>query len=50
MNHENGEKVCMWDRVKLGGEDKSIVVFSVDDDQYCSRFPKEQWSYGSVVS
>lgn len=45
MNYENGEKVCMWDRVKLGGEDKGIVVFSVDDDQYNSLFPKTQWSY-----
>jgi hypothetical protein len=45
MNYENGEKVCLWDRVNLGGEDKGIVVFSVDDDQYSSRFPKEQWTY-----
>ncbi|BET58877.1 MULTISPECIES: hypothetical protein [Geobacter] len=45
MNYSNGEKVCMWDRVKLGGENKGIVVFSADDDQYNSLFPKEQWAY-----
>jgi hypothetical protein len=39
MNYENGEKVCLWDRVNFGGEDKGIVVFSVDEDQYSSRFP-----------
>jgi len=45
MNYENGEKVCLWDRVKVGGDDKGIVVFSVDDNQYSSLFPKEKWSY-----
>jgi hypothetical protein len=45
MNYENGKKVCLWDRVRIGGEGRGIVVFSVDDDQYSSLFPKEQWSY-----
>jgi hypothetical protein len=45
MNYENGEKVCLWDRVRIAGEDCGIVVFSIDDDQYSSLFSNEQWSY-----
>lgn len=45
MNYENGEKVCLWDRVRVGGDDKGIVVCSIDDEQFSQLFPKEQWSY-----
>jgi hypothetical protein len=45
MKYGNDEKVCLWDRVKLGRNERGIVVFSVDDDQFNSLFPKEQWSY-----
>jgi hypothetical protein len=45
MNYENGENVCLWDRVRIDGKYTGIVVFSIDDDQYSALFPKEQWSY-----
>jgi hypothetical protein len=45
MNYENGEKVYLWDRVKIDGKYSGVVVFSIDDDQYSALFPKEQWSY-----
>lgn len=45
MKYENGDQVCLWDRVQFSGREKGIVVFSIDDDQYNIRFPKEHWSY-----
>lgn len=45
LNYGNGEHVCLWDRVQFPDGGIGIVVFSIDDDEYSIRFPKEQWSY-----
>jgi hypothetical protein len=44
VKYETGEDVRLWDRVAWGSA-RGIVVFSIDSDEYSSRFPKEQWSY-----
>ena len=45
MRYADGQEVRVGDRVKLGEDDRGVVVCSMDDDVYTEDHPKEQWGY-----
>jgi hypothetical protein len=45
VKYHSGEKIRLWDRVKMWEGCTGIVVFSIDSDEYSHAFPKEHWSY-----
>jgi hypothetical protein len=45
VNYASGDQVRLWDRLQPWPGCSGIVVASPDTDDYCSRFPREHWSY-----
>ena len=45
MNYPDGTKVLIHDKVSLWPGCTGIVVSSIDDGQYSSQYPKEEWDY-----
>jgi hypothetical protein len=45
MNYPDGTKVMILDRVMLWPGCVGTVVSSIDDGQYSSEYPKEEWDY-----
>src|SRR5713101_5064537 len=50
LKYATGEDIRLWDRLEVWSGCRGLVVFSIDDDAYSTRFPKEHWAYlGSGV-
>jgi hypothetical protein len=45
MRYPDGQDVRVGDRVKLGEDDRGIVVASIDTDEYSEAHPRAQWGY-----
>ncbi len=45
MRYFDGQEVRLWDRVKLGKDERGIVVCSIDTGAYSDEHPKTQWGY-----
>jgi hypothetical protein len=45
MRYSDGQEVHLGDRVRLGDDEKGVVVCIIDDDQFSPQFPKAQWAY-----
>lgn len=45
MKYPDGQDVRLGDRVKLGDDDRGIVVASIDTDEYSDAQPRAQWAY-----
>jgi hypothetical protein len=45
MNYPDGNRVILNDRVKLWQGCFGTVVSSIDDGQYSSEYPREEWEY-----
>ena len=45
MKYSDGQDVKVGDRVKLGKDDKGLVVASMDTDEYSVEHPRAQWAY-----
>ena len=45
MRYPDGQEVKLGDKVKLGNDDKGVVVCSIDSNDYSSEHTAEQWVY-----
>lgn len=45
MRYPDGQLVRLGDRVKLGADDKCIIVSDIDGDEYSDAHPKEHWGH-----
>jgi hypothetical protein len=48
MKYANGNIAKMGDRVRLWKDYFGTIVCSIDDDEYTSEFPKDEWGYLKV--
>lgn len=48
MKYCDGNPVLLGDSVDLGGGDTGIVVAVIDQDEFSSRYPMNEWSYLSM--
>ncbi len=45
MKYTDGNHARVGDRVIIANKYKGVVVANMDDHEYSSEHPKEQWSY-----
>ena len=45
MKYRDGSAAQIGDRVRIGSADVGVVVASIDDDEYRSDYPKEEWQH-----
>lgn len=45
MKYPDGQEAKLGDVVKLGMDEKGVVVCLIDDDEYSHDYSKEQWGY-----
>jgi len=45
MKYPDGQDVRLGDRVRLGEDDRGIVVASIDTGEYSAEHPQAQWGY-----
>ncbi len=45
MNYADGREARIGDRVRLGADDRGVVVCSIDRGEYSSEHPREKWGY-----
>ncbi|WP_157960463.1 hypothetical protein [Marinimicrobium alkaliphilum] len=50
MHYSDGNSAALGDQVLLSGTHHGVVVSNIDDDEYSTICPKENWTYlGSGV-
>jgi len=45
LKYSDGQEVRLGDRVKLGQDDRGVVVCSIDAGEYSDEHPEAQWGY-----
>jgi hypothetical protein len=45
MRYPDGQIVHRGDRVDLWNGAEGIVVCSLDTDEFCDEYPRDQWAY-----
>lgn len=43
MHYEGGEEARLGDRVRLGENDRGLVVFSLDAAEFSEAYPRREW-------
>ena len=45
MKYTDGIEIKKGDRVRFSNGEIGLVVFSIDNDEYTEKFPKDEWCY-----